>query len=256
MKLEVLCPQCIKENLPLRPYQVEVTDHGFYEFTCDRGHDALMLLHVPRHELLFDSGAAALLDGYPREAVASFAAAVERFYEYIVRVFARSRNIDPLQLAKTWKSVQKQSERQLGAFRFLYLMEFGTAAPDMEAALPFRNRVIHQGHFPSHADALDYGEKCLLHMTDILLKLSEAHLVAVQHLADESAEKLRDAAPKKVPLHQVPGSIVMHTRQSRNAGHDAPLADWLKRLRELRESYDRWRAIAAKRGGAWPMIRQ
>ena len=46
-----------------------------------------------KFELLFELGINALIDGYPREAVSSFASALERFYEFFCQVAALALSI-------------------------------------------------------------------------------------------------------------------------------------------------------------------
>jgi hypothetical protein len=58
--------------------------------------------------------------------------------------------------------VNKQSERQLGAFMFLFLLAFKeTPALLTDAEVGFRNNVIHQGYLPSSSEVADFGERVL-----------------------------------------------------------------------------------------------
>ena len=88
MKLRINCMQCFQESgIPsdeLMP--VEMRDDGLYNVTCSKGHTTVNAIQEQKFEVLFDLGAMALLDGYPREAVSSIAASLERFYEFYVQV--------------------------------------------------------------------------------------------------------------------------------------------------------------------------
>jgi hypothetical protein len=111
MKIGLVCPGCIADEglSPSTKKQfVNVEDSGIYKLKCPRGHTTNIVLQDLRHELLFESGAIALIDGYTREAVASFASSVERFTEFIIRVLARAAQID---LSKTWEQISSNSER-------------------------------------------------------------------------------------------------------------------------------------------------
>ena len=58
---------------------------GKLTLRCEQGHTTEVTLPIPAFELLFDFGSAALLDGYAREAVTSFASSFERFAEFACR---------------------------------------------------------------------------------------------------------------------------------------------------------------------------
>lgn len=81
MRLLIPCMKCLQELE--RPDEwfgrVEFRDDGCYEVVCRRGHSTVTLLQEEKYEVLFEIGVNAILDGYYREAVASFAASLERF---------------------------------------------------------------------------------------------------------------------------------------------------------------------------------
>lgn len=140
----------------------ELRDDGLYDVTCPQEHRNLVALRNLKFEVLFQSGAMALLDGYVREAVSSIAAALERFYEFYIRVMLLKHNIQSQDLDRTWKMVASKSERQLGAFLFLYLLENNKAANLIaNKHINFRNDVIHNGYIPSNEKVIDYGEQVL-----------------------------------------------------------------------------------------------
>jgi hypothetical protein len=93
---------CIAWESPLKAGQQEIR-------TCELNNDGVYIVECPesgkrevlrsldfRFEILFEVGSYALLDGYYREAVSSFAAALERFYEFFVEVIARSNGVEKL----------------------------------------------------------------------------------------------------------------------------------------------------------------
>lgn len=166
MRLAMCCHQCAfgGEVSPdaLYPVFIEVRDDGRYEFTCQKGHTSVVVLQQQKFEVLFQIGAYAILDGYYREAVASFTSSMERFYEFFIKAKLlqdeRSENV----IDAGWKLVSSQSERQLGAFIFLYLQTFGHEPTLLSTSkVSFRNDVIHKGKIPSRAEALAYGQAVL-----------------------------------------------------------------------------------------------
>lgn len=150
---------------PLTPngwYFADIEQDNAYIQTCRNGHEMRMTLQHIRYELLFESGIIAALVGFNREAVSSIAAAQERFYEFATEVFTARVGITPEVHETAWKHA-KLSERQLGAFLFLYLVNFGKPfkvgkeLKRYEEQTSFRNKVIHEGYFASRTQVLDFA---------------------------------------------------------------------------------------------------
>ncbi|MFT4090354.1 MAG: hypothetical protein QM645_06450 [Asticcacaulis sp.] len=156
------CMQCLVENgLPdFSSLRFErIPDDGVIEFICDRGHHTFTIIQEAKFEILSELAVTALCDGYYREAVASFASALERLYEFYIDVVRRARGIEQDVFDKAWKPLRKSSERQLGAFMALYLMENNEAFLLLDDKhVGFRNEVIHQGKIPDRAEAIAYGQ--------------------------------------------------------------------------------------------------
>jgi hypothetical protein len=139
---------------------------------CERGHETVTLLQQMKFEVLFDLGVNAIIDGYYRDAVSSFASALERLYEFYIHIQCDRRSIDSCLFNSTWKEVDNQSERQLGAFMFVYMMEKKTSPPVLvQKAIKFRNSVIHKGRFPSRDEAIQFGEQVAEIMVRVLSEL-------------------------------------------------------------------------------------
>lgn len=177
MKVMMICQEC--ENSSNQPTYVEMSDDGIYSFTCDNGHKTVATLQVDKFALLFDSGALSLLDGYTREAVSSFAASLERFHEFCIKTFLTQNEMKKEVVADVWKDVVNQSERQLGAYIFLYLREFGEAPPLKPLLrgkfIEFRNNVIHKGYIAKYQETFEYGEAVLNYIYTVVKKLREKH---------------------------------------------------------------------------------
>jgi len=193
MRIKITCFECCGgrdvayadvTSQPLR-------DDGLYRFTCSRGHVAIIVLEQLLFEVLAEVALQALLDGYCREAVSSFASSLERFYEFYFRVVSRTRGTEPATISAAWKLIQAQSERQLGAFVSLYLTENGKAPPllgDVHVAV--RNRVVHQGKIPTEAEAVAYGQAVVEY---VQARLNEMHPRHFQGIRDEVLEHQRVA---------------------------------------------------------------
>ncbi len=186
MKLRFSCMQCFHEqgHPSDELMTMEMRDDGLYSLVCIKGHTTVTVIQQQKFEILFDIGAMALLDGYPREAITSMAAALERFYEFYVRVICIKHEIDQTLLNKSWKLVENQSERQFGAYIFTSLLEDKKVCPvtieDEKPTLPsiskenirawksFRNAVVHKCYIPSTIEAQAYGNIVFQHINQLL----------------------------------------------------------------------------------------
>ena len=182
MKIPTTCPRCA------HVFQTEYLDSGIHDLTCPScGGRFALFIRKHRFETLFDLGTRALMDGYAREAVVNFAAALERCFEFYLRsaLLERSavegRLLDDAvrELEATWKLLVSQSERQLGAFAAAYLGREGRA-PDFLTpqglGADFRNRVIHRGYLPREEEVQAYAARLFALMNRLLEELGDAAL--------------------------------------------------------------------------------
>jgi len=161
MEVSLSCSVC-------RPFQGQFTvkvlpkNDCVYEFECPSGHQFTANILYHDFQKLFEVAVNALADDYYREAVGSFAASYERFMELSIRIIMKANGVDAENLESGWKAIARQSERQLGAFIFLFLREF-SRRPQLltDRQVQLRNKVIHQGYFPDREECLKYGTEVL-----------------------------------------------------------------------------------------------
>ena len=152
MRVFLSCPSCDFETANQFSLELIPKNDSVYEIGCPNGHrfSANILYH--EFQKLFEVAVNALADDYYREAVSSFAASYERFMELFIRIVMKANKTTDDELANGWKKISRQSERQLGAFIILFVLEFGTQAPLLaNADIELRNRVIqfmHEECFP------------------------------------------------------------------------------------------------------------
>ncbi len=199
MKLFMVCPECVR-RVPVIPFEIVsivVRNDGLYEFTCSKGHKVVTCLQQQKFEILFEIGAHAIFDGYYREAVSSFSASLERFYEFYVKVICLSRGIAEDALEQAWKEVSHQSERQLGAFVCLHLIETGHP-PTMLSnnSHRFRNEVIHKGLIPERQEAVKYGQEVLDLTVPLLANLKTTHDKEIQEMVTKHLRRIAARAPE------------------------------------------------------------
>ncbi|BDP42996.1 hypothetical protein DAETH_29650 [Deinococcus aetherius] len=191
MNFPTTCPGCARE------VPAEFADSLIHELTCPQcGTRYVVFVRKQKFEVLFDLGTKALLEGYAREAVASFSAALERFFEFYVRAYALERAADTAlgfedalaALDGTWRHVASQSERQLGMFALAYLLREGKS-PDFltpgALGTDFRNRVIHRGALPRHEEVEAYAARVFGLIDRLLTELGPG--AAQVELAQEGA---------------------------------------------------------------------
>jgi len=177
MRVKVPCAACINAADP-KTYQLQIFDgelnnEGYVNVACDKGHNSIVVYNSRRYELLLQSASSALLEGYANEAISTFGTALERCYEFYVRVVLRSHGIAPEQIEVAWKEVAAQSERQFGAFHFLRLLEHGEPLrldPDIPK---IRNSVVHRGKIATTEEASQFGELIYTRIKAIEASLSK-----------------------------------------------------------------------------------
>ena len=123
------------------------------------------------------------MDGYYRDAVASFSSSLERFYEFYIASILFKNGVSDNDIAENWKTVSNSSERQFGAFAFVYLLEEKIVPPGIESVKPkelggkqfknFRNNIIHRGDIPNKEQALCFGQTILDYIVPIFFSISE-----------------------------------------------------------------------------------
>jgi len=182
MKLFVNCMKCFHDQgYPSEVfYPVEVNDSGVLFGTCPKGHKTATILQQQKFEILFDFGSMALVDGYPREAITSIVASLERFYEFYIDVILIKHNIDKNSISYFWK-YNSLSERQFGAFTLSHLLNCNTEYIDFidnqkpvgytKTLKNVRNEVVHNGYMPSTDEASAYIDLCYKYLNKMINQL-------------------------------------------------------------------------------------
>ena len=97
--------------------------------------------------------------------------------ELFIRIIMKTNGIEGATVAKGWKNVARQSERQLGAFIFLFILEFRTQPSLLSRNhTELRNRIIHQGYFPTEKECIAYGTAVLCFIRDTIKLLHDSEV--------------------------------------------------------------------------------
>ena len=199
MKLPLICPDCAMNpvNIGRNMFtSVEVRDENQYALTCHKGHQNVVILQQQKFEILFELGAHAIEDGYYREAVSSFTASLERFYEFFLRAAAIQNNVDSAVFQESWRHLKNQSERQLGAYVATYTGIMRKAPTLLDSnRVRFRNNVTHKGYIQTRAEAVDYGQAVLDVLRPAMREMQAAMADGVQGAVVEHVSTSAAALP-------------------------------------------------------------
>lgn len=208
-------------SIPPYPKYIELRDDGRYEFTCEKGHTTVTVVQEQKFEVLFDLGAYAIIDGYYREAIASFTSSLERFYEFFIKACLFEEGLDKEVFETTWKNVSQQSERQLGAFIFLYCKSFSKSPVLLhQKQIKLRNDVIHKGKIPTREEAIAYGDSILNVIRPIIKLVKNEFPNGVQSTVLNHLMESRKANENE---NQQIGTMSIATIVSLNNGEDKEL---------------------------------
>jgi hypothetical protein len=199
-----------------------------YKLRCSAGHEALVQLGNPKHEILFQMGAYALLDGIYRDAVSTFASSLEEFWEFSFQVIAASRGVQPLPVPRvrgghkvrfenSWREVLKTEPPVLTSEEY-----------------EIRNRIMHEGYVPTEGEAFDFGNKILVRITPAMqtlrLRLQEAVGGASAAIISDAKSRLNLGEPTA----GIYDGTILHDNESMNY---LRLEDYMSHLRNLDELF-------------------
>jgi len=83
--------ECQKElgHPSFEPIIADYYEEALAFIECSRGHKSAILLQSQKFEVLLESAANALIEGYTLEAASSLSSAYERFFEFAINVFCK-----------------------------------------------------------------------------------------------------------------------------------------------------------------------
>lgn len=209
MIVRLFCPHCahavskslvdyaeIDVPLPMS----RLSDDGVYEVVCGHGHKSRVALRNLKFELLFEMGVNAIVDGYTREAVSSFSAALERYFEFYWRVAQAHLSLSEDVVGAAWRVLSNQSERQLGAYvsASIALTKEPPRLLNSNKEVPFRNNVIHKGYIPLDEEAIDFGEVVMSLINEGLGTLRRACPDALKAVYENLLPKVIETSPDEI----------------------------------------------------------
>lgn len=124
--------------------------------------------------------------------------ALERIYEFYIRVSSRAKGTPQETVEAAWKNVAAQSERQFGAFQFLYMLDQCHPFKLDPRITETRNKVVHRGKIVREAEALEFAESVYSVIQHLQTELQSKF---PQYVAEEVEREM------KVQLSQVPEGV-------------------------------------------------
>lgn len=209
MKLNYLsCMECLIENgyPSFKFHSLELNENNLYTFTCDQNHTTQTCLQNPRFEILFDIGVKALQEGFQDAAVSRFAAALENFYEYCIKVWLYANELKTPEIDSLWNDI-KLSERRLGAFyalfsidkhRYNYLTNINLS---IQKWAKFRNDVIHNGYLPSYNESFQKAEEIYLFIRKIMTHFKNNYSKEIIQITEQYLLNIPAQAARVSTLH-------------------------------------------------------
>lgn len=192
------------------------------------------MLQELKFELLSEYACHAVVDGYYREAVASFTAAMERFFEFYMKVILHTKGVNVEGINSAWKEMSRQSERQLGAFIMTYTLE-NKKAPTLvpKKQIEFRNDVIHKGLFPSREQTIKFGQAFIDCVHPVMLDLKQNYAEAVKNMILSHLKSLNNMSAS-TPKSTMGYPTMLNLTRVDNAR--LSLSDWLEHLDQRRKT--------------------
>jgi hypothetical protein len=204
-----MCMECLKElgRPSFEPFILPYYDERQAVVECSRHHKSVLLLQSQKFEVLLESGVGALAAGFTLEAAASFSSALERFYEFSLKVILVHRNTDLAVYEMMFKEMANQSERQLGAFLALHAVEFGVAYCPNKKIVEIRNSIVHKGVIPSQEKAMHFCEMVYNEILLLTEKLQQNCASAINEVISQDVRKRAGLLPKGTPTATTTGTM-------------------------------------------------
>lgn len=256
MKIIDTCKKCVSETGILTSCirEIEFDDDFHSKHTCENGHTTVMIIDNLKFEHLFDSGVRAYIDGYKIESISTISSSLERFYEFYIQIILEKNDIKYEVFKKNWSHVQNQSERQFGAFLFLYLLEHKENSPIIDDVKPdieglsksktkgwksFRNSVIHKGYIPTKNESYAYIELIYNYIHKLLISLFENYREEISKVILNNRKKVKDIDKKIFNTYLDVGRVIGLSSFDKNHTFKEKFdkaVEWRNRIRDLEKT--------------------
>jgi hypothetical protein len=126
-----------------------------------------------------------------------------KFHEFGIKVLLAKQGITRDQFTATWKLVSSQSERQLGAYYFLYLLQFKKPPLTAQRRVEFRNNVIHKGCIPTSTEVFDHAEYVYDYILNTLATMKSSLNSQISQVCTDDMEEMLKSCSVDVSTRSV-----------------------------------------------------
>lgn len=233
MKVSFMCPYCDPRTNGQFSLEIPPKNDNVYDISCPNGHTFSANVLVHDFQKLFELAVDALVDERWRDSISNLIASYEKFMELFIRVVMKSNNVNKSVFDENLKHVSRYSERQIGAFVILFTLQF-QKKPQLlsNKQSEIRNKVIHQGYFPTQSEAVTFGTDVLKFMRDTLSRIEQS-----DQLRKELIRSINDQVDWSISgprVHILTWPLVGTNRpQSQEEMTLAEMVEYMRRVREI-----------------------
>lgn len=211
--------------------KVQVLNDLTLRFECKNGHENIVVLQLHRFEMLAHAAIVDLINRSYGNSVSNMAKSLERFYEAYLKYSWNNLGYEPAEFENLWKAAKKQSERQYGAYVFVFGFLSGSVPPLLEQeAISLRNRVTHDGYAPTETEAKEYCQRVI----DLIFHYARDSFKDQDTINSIWLNEVKGTLPENGETHStmaVP-NILHFVRMHRNNGTKLPsIDDWMALVR-------------------------
>jgi hypothetical protein len=178
MKIKNKCPDCNKDNLS------EILGNKLLFTTkCPSGHEYNVLIKDDTlSAVLFDNACLAIHNDCYRAAVLDFQSSLEKLWEEHIRFHLITINSPNERINLLDNLMKKNSHIKEGAFYMLHTINNNDLRDKKfnEKREEMRNNVFHKGYVPTKEDAIDFGQKTLMLISDIMHNPDKEYYLKLQ----------------------------------------------------------------------------
>lgn len=163
---------------PMNRRPLEWNDDNWYKFICPFGHENYFRVQLLRFQILFDMGVSALAKGYLREAIISTYSALEDLSRMFCLVYAEANGLNAAQINELSNALTL-SERRTGAFELALALTKSEGVAVLRSKSrswrELRNKIVHEGHFPSRDIAIKHCEQLYTFMNLVCREMARQY---------------------------------------------------------------------------------
>lgn len=191
MRRHFFCYECMSDA-GIVYCTVETNEEDAYAIECPNGHSIFMSYGREKYETLGEMAIGAAIDGYYLQAVSTISTALERFYEYYIRVVYYEKFQSTALFDALWAKVKSQSERQLGIFLSMYATEEHRLPSILtNKQIELRNDTVHKGVIPTQEEAFKFIQAVIKIIAEHEDLTKKKYSVSCERLHYQNLENVR-----------------------------------------------------------------